>query len=218
MNKNQLVISRYDENLDWLIKWKEQFDIVVYNKGKILNNNEFKYIEIPNYGREAYTYLYHIVNEYDNLYENTIFLQGKISDIGVNVYQDLMQYIIEIQKNGFSARNIGFRDETLWNDIDFLADPKYKPQVENGFLKISDIKFKHYVEKYLGKIPSFTPVSYCGCFGVRKDFILARKKDFYENLLISFPKYHTPEEAHFLERMWAYIFTEYKWKYSITYV
>lgn len=32
--KNQLVISRFNENLNWLKKWKSEFEIVVYNKGK----------------------------------------------------------------------------------------------------------------------------------------------------------------------------------------
>lgn len=30
-----------------------------------------------------------------------------------------MQYIVDIENDGFSASNIGFFDETIWNDIDF---------------------------------------------------------------------------------------------------
>lgn len=213
MNKNQIVISRFNENLNWLNKWRSEFDIIVYNKGEQINDNEYEYVNIPNYGRESHTYLYHIVKNYDSLHNGTIFLQGDITDIGVNVFNNLMQYVVEIDDKGFSASNIGFFNETLWNDIDFLSDPKYKDQVESGFLKLSQIKFKDYVKKYFNKIPQVTPVSWCGCFGVRKDFILSRPKEFYENLLKSIPEYHTPEEAHFLERMWAYIFTENKWNY-----
>ena len=211
--KNQLVISRFNENLNWLKKWKSEFEIIVYNKGKKIDTDDFNCIDIPNYGRESHTYLYHIVKNYDKLYDNTIFLQGNISDIGINVHKNLMQYIVDIENDGFSASNIGFFDETIWNDIDFLGNPKYKHEVENGFLKLSKIKFKDYVNAHLGKVPKYTPVSWCGCFGVRKDFILSRPKKFYEDLLKSIPEYHTPEESHFLERMWAYIFTEKNWNF-----
>lgn len=211
--KNQLVISRFNENLNWLKKWKSEFEIVVYNKGKKIDTDDLNCIDIPNYGRESHTYLYHIVKNYDKLYDNTIFLQGNISDIGINVYKNLMQYIVDIENDGFSASNIGFFDETIWNDIDFLGNPKYKHEVENGFLKLSKIKFKDYVNTHLGKVPKYTPVSWCGCFGVSKEFILSRPIKFYNDLLKSFPEYHTPEESHFLERMWAYIFTEKKWNF-----
>jgi hypothetical protein len=213
MNKNQLVISRYGENLDWLMKWRDEFDIIVYNKGEKIDNNNYTVVELPNYGRESQTYLHHIVENYDSLYDGTIFLQGDIKDIGINVFKNLMQYVVEIENNGFSASNIGFFNETLWNDIDFLSDPRYKSQVESGFLKLSEIKFKDYVQNHFNKIPQITPVCWCGCFGVRKDFILSRTKDFYQRLLESFPNHHNPEEAHFLERMWAYIFTENNWNY-----
>ena len=213
MNKNQIVISRFNENLNWLNKWKSEFDIVVYNKGEEINDSEYNYVNVPNYGRESHTYLYHIVKNYDSLYNGTIFLQGDIQDIGVNVFTNLMQYVSGIENDGFSSSNIGFFNETLWNDIDFLSDPKYKQQVQSGFLKLSEIKFKDYIKKHLNKIPQITPVFWCGCFGVRKDFILSRPKKFYEDLLKSVPEYHTPEEAHFLERMWAYIFTENNWNY-----
>ena len=213
MNKNQLVISRYGENLDWLMKWRDEFDIIVYNKGDKIDNNNYTVVELPNYGRESQTYLHHIVQNYDSLYYGTVFHQGDIKDIGVNVFKNIMQYVVEIENNGFSASNIGFFNGTLWNDIDFLSDPRYKSQVESGFLKLSEIKFKDYVQNHFNKIPQITPVCWCGCFGVRKDFILSRPKKFYEDLLKSIPEYHTPEEAHFLERMWAYIFTENNWNY-----
>lgn len=210
---SQIIVSRFDENLEWLLKWKNEFNIVVYNKGEIINDDNFNYVNLPNYGREAHTYLYHIVENYDKLYENNVFLQGKISDI-ICAYQNLMQYIVEIENNGYSANCLGYNfDPPLWNDIDFIADPKYKEQVETKFFKLSDIKFRDYVKKYLGKIPKSSPISMNGCFGVRKDFILSRPKQFYVNLFESIPNYHTPEEAHFLERMWAYIFTEKKWNY-----
>jgi hypothetical protein len=74
--KTEIVVARYNENLDWLKKIKKSKDlkITVYNKGK--DDINIPYIKLPNIGRESHTYLYHIINNYDNLSDQTIFCQG----------------------------------------------------------------------------------------------------------------------------------------------
>ena len=72
----EIVIARYKENLDWLKKIKKSKDIkiTVYNKGP--NDINIPFIPLPNIGRESHTYLYHIINNYDNLADQTVFCQG----------------------------------------------------------------------------------------------------------------------------------------------
>jgi hypothetical protein len=74
--KTEIVVSRYNENLDWLKKIKKSKDlkITVYNKGE--DDITVPFIKLPNIGRESHTYLYHIINNYDNLADQTIFCQG----------------------------------------------------------------------------------------------------------------------------------------------
>jgi hypothetical protein len=74
--KTEIVIARYNENLDWLKKIKKSKDIkiTVYNKGK--DDINVPFIKLPNIGRESHTYLYHIINNYDNLADQTVFCQG----------------------------------------------------------------------------------------------------------------------------------------------
>ena len=74
--KTEIVVARYNENLDWLKKIKKSKDlkITVYNKGA--NDIDVPFIQLPNIGRESHTYLYHIINNYDNLADQTIFCQG----------------------------------------------------------------------------------------------------------------------------------------------
>jgi hypothetical protein len=206
---NQLIIARYNEDLLWLNEWKDKFDVIVYNKGKKDLQENYTIIDLPNIGREAHTYLYHIVNNYDTLAENNIFLQGKIKDLGPNVYQDLNHYINEIKEKGYSAP-IGYMFGDYYKNIDFLADPLYKDQVLSKYFRLSDITFKDYIIKYFKNLPQYMPVSMKGCFGVSKKNIQSRPKEFYLNLLNSIPEYHTVEEAHFLERLWAFMFTEKK--------
>ena len=64
----KLVISRYKEDLGW----EESYTNVVYNKGVSLPNT----ITLPNVGREGHTYIYHILSNYENLDDYTVFLQG----------------------------------------------------------------------------------------------------------------------------------------------
>jgi hypothetical protein len=74
--KTEIVVARYNENLDWLKKIKKSKDlkITVYNKGQ--DDIDLPFIKLPNIGRESHTYLYHIINNYDNLADQTIFCQG----------------------------------------------------------------------------------------------------------------------------------------------
>jgi hypothetical protein len=74
--KTEIVIARYNENLDWLKKIKKSKDIkiTVYNKGK--DDINVPFIKLPNIGRESHTYLYHIINNYNNLADQTVFCQG----------------------------------------------------------------------------------------------------------------------------------------------
>jgi hypothetical protein len=74
-NKSEinLIIARYDENIDWINPY---YDITtIYNKNikpifnDITNN-------IGNVGEEGHTYLFHMYNYYDKLSNKNIFLQG----------------------------------------------------------------------------------------------------------------------------------------------
>jgi len=64
----QVVVSRYDED----ISWTEGLNVIIYNKGDPLPNT----IPLENIGREAHTFLHHIITNYDSLSEYTCFLQG----------------------------------------------------------------------------------------------------------------------------------------------
>lgn len=81
MKTTQLVISRYEENLDWL-KYCIH-DYIIYNKGddninKKININNI--VNIPNIDTEAYSYIQYIVDYYDCLPQKIIFTQGNPFD------------------------------------------------------------------------------------------------------------------------------------------
>jgi len=74
----QLVVARYREDLSWL----RELDLpcVVYNKGPELAAGTLPHgarvQPLPNIGREAHTYLTHIIENYEHLPRYTFFLQG----------------------------------------------------------------------------------------------------------------------------------------------
>lgn len=71
-----LVISYYNEDLSWLDNVKcEQ---IIYNKGQ--NKPNRFHINLPNVGREAGTYLTHIITNYNDLNDINIFAQGNPFD------------------------------------------------------------------------------------------------------------------------------------------
>ena len=73
-----LVVSVYQEDISWIKNIKSIDRIFIYNKGNRVMEVDEKtlWTNLPNFGREAHSFIYHIVNNYDKLAEYTIFLQG----------------------------------------------------------------------------------------------------------------------------------------------
>lgn len=97
-----LVIARYKEDLGWLRDVPEHINIIIYNKDDTPPPQKFmtrigwstrgsqptpmnapsrcKVINLPNIGREADTYLKHIIDNYHELADITVFCQGSPFD------------------------------------------------------------------------------------------------------------------------------------------
>ena len=71
--KGDLIVSRYREDTTWLSEFSD-YRIFLYNKGEPIEGS----INLPNVGRCDHTYLYHIVTNYNNLADNTVFFPGSI--------------------------------------------------------------------------------------------------------------------------------------------
>jgi hypothetical protein len=87
-----IVVARYNEDLEWIKPLQEKHNVIVYNKGKEIESIES--IILPNVGREAYTYLYHILYNYHKLAEYTCFLQG-------NPFEHCKELYKEIEETNF---------------------------------------------------------------------------------------------------------------------
>lgn len=76
----EVVIARYSERLGWIADLPEDAKITVYNKGaddlETARLPKLTEIRLPNVGREAQTYLYHICGRWSRLADVTAFLHG----------------------------------------------------------------------------------------------------------------------------------------------
>lgn len=77
-----IVIARYNEDIEWSKKYSS--NVLIINKGDNIEGIENQ-IFYPNVGREGHSYYKYIVDNYDNLDDYIIFLQGNPFDHTPNI-------------------------------------------------------------------------------------------------------------------------------------
>ena len=218
-----IVVARYNESLDWLYtdfstyinNPKVKTTIFIYNKGadiiaNSITNTNTNIINLPNVGREAHTHLYHIINNYDNLADVTIFLTGsanmdhKIGNTSIIIqksYQDLDSTFVCQKTDLQSLYNFSI-DE--WKSSNNLNAGK---NMGDELQPCDPRPFGKWYEQIFNE--SNTPISalcYYGIFSVSKNNIHNRSLSFYENLIKYVDSHHNTEAGHYFERAWIAIF------------
>jgi hypothetical protein len=217
-----IVIARYNENLEWLLEINdENFNIIVYNKG--VNDNFIKLsnmsiFNLDNVGREGHTYLYHIINDYNNLADITIFLPGSGNiDYKSRITKNLLRYIKEYNNAVFLhiQRFNNVKDE-LYN---FTIDEYVSTDIQNKSLNpeskldLSEIRpFGKWYEYYFNDIVIHHTL-FWGIFSVDKRDISQHSKEYYEYLIQQLSNSSNPEVGHYFERAWCAVF--YPMKHSL---
>jgi hypothetical protein len=85
----ELVVARYNEDPAWTRKVPPSLRVTLYNKGAPLPAEYSAAITLPNLGREAQTYLHHLVRRYDSLADVTVFTQGRPFDHAPDLHRVL---------------------------------------------------------------------------------------------------------------------------------
>lgn len=186
----ELVIAVYHENINWINTINSVDQITIYNKG---GRDIPGSIPLPNVGREAHTFLYHIVNRYNSLADFTIFLQGDpfyghMQGVnGTNFNEKLKNHTF----------NLNGPEPVFWPGDQLIFDDVFgKPCYEEIF-----------EEPWPGQV-YFAPGAQ---WIVPQTNILYRSLDFYKYLLdntLRGGKHHEDGAINpwTLERMWGYIF------------
>jgi hypothetical protein len=160
--------------------------VIIYNKGDLQPGT----IPLPNVGREAHTYLHHIVTEYERLADMTAFCQGSPYPHSPHFIQQVLE-----MKEPFSAFN-DLGSPLLENDS--KGRPHHTP---DWFLDIDSI----WRQLFVVEPPD---VYVCGAgaiFTTSREAIIRLPRSFYQKALeISTQTKNAPWE---LERLWPYVFT-----------
>lgn len=188
----ELVVSRYNENLDWIrISSNPNIKQKIYNKGA--NDIIEETILLPNIGREAQTWIFHILSNYDNLAEYTIFLQGNPFEHYKNTTEVLLDipnslnYLVKIEEGLYSFSD-KILEETLEHSKTYFVYP--------------DELYKKY---FIGEVPNNYKFPNGAQYIVHKDNILSKSNSFYEYILKTCEwNDHGPWS---IERLWPFIFS-----------
>ena len=194
----QIVVARYNEDISYLLSLNDI--LLIYNKG---NDNIPTYcntIKLPNIGRESHTYLYHIVNNYDNLAYKTLFIQGKIIDHNILPVNDYFK------EDDFIGKINTLNIQLLKIKINHKG--KYLKELKQYDLKRSKYTPYEWINKIGINIDNKYEfnIVWGANFCVSKKLIHKKPKIFYEDLLKYVEYDKNPEEGHFFERSWYLLF------------
>lgn len=193
----RLVVARYNESVNWVDSFASY---TIYNKGRddLAARHRLNSVRLPNVGREAHSYICHIIHNYDRLEDILIFSQGGYrahADFNPEEFRDRALDLGELgfsinlgDINGFVGSNS--RDFVLrWHGVDLHTKEPYE--------------LGSWWEKTTGEPWVRSRSVFWGAtFSVRREFILRRSKDSYERILKTLDWSTNPMEAHFCERAW----------------
>lgn len=201
----QTVVARYNESeLGWLDQLP---NVLLYNKGATFLD-EHAQIELPNVGREAHTYLHHIVTRWDELADWTLFTQAKVDD-HVGDFDLRQLFDSEHQMAGFKLL-IFQRPWVEWDSNGRLNHRNHwLDRYRTGLMRHSRWTLNEWFVRHIGlSLAEIGDVAYFpgAIFAVRKEAIQRRPRSFWEGLLNQISDHADPEEAYYLERAWIYLF------------
>lgn len=210
-----IIVSRYNEDLEWLNNEPfNKYFIICYNKGVNNNfkiNSPHKIIKLDNIGKCDHTYLYHIINNYNNLPDIMIFLPGS-NDINYKLDKSILliryiDYFNELVNLGEISNN--HVRNIFYN---FKLDT-WKTSHSNNLLINTDINTKKAKIRPFGKWYDFhfknnkiNFISWWGIFAISNDIVRQKPIEYYNIFLEELSVSSNPEVGHYIERSWCAIF------------
>jgi ribosomal protein S27E len=210
-----IVIAQFNENIDFLENPPfSEHNIICYYKGKTKPRckNCSKMVALPNVGKCDHTYLYHIINNYDNLADITCFFPASclMNAVKQNKTFKTLQYIKETNNSVFIGVNVGDVYKSLYGfklDTYKTGHPENQAANPDAKLKPCEIRpFGKWYNSLFGNMKA-TLVDYTSIFAVRREHILQHPKSYYEKLISYVDNDISPECGHYVERAWVAIFS-----------
>lgn len=224
-NNIQIVIARYNEDLNWTLEPPfNQYKYIVYNKGDNENfekSNVKEIITIPNVGKCDHTYLYHIINSYNNLSDINVFLPGSIDlkykrRLAVKLLKEISirNNAIFISLNEYDIKKLHYNFKL---DNYKTVHEKNSSKNSESILKKSTIRpYGLWFENMFGNL-KINCLIYYGIFSIDKNDILQHPITRYQILIKDLSDHSNPEVGHYFERSWCAVFHPLKNTYVIKY-
>jgi hypothetical protein len=198
----EIVVARYKEPADWTRNTPRSFAVTLQDKGGDLDDRLFPGIRIrklPNVGREAHSYLRHVVDHYDELSPVTVFCQGRPFDHA----HDLHAFLRELDAGATQVD--GFRWLGFIIDSD---DPRghrlFVPWSKNPERR--ELKFDEFHRRLLDEdAPPWAHFHVGAQFAVAREQVRKRPRSFYEHALELAVEF--PDGACCFERVWDRVFS-----------
>ena len=210
----EIVAVRYAEDMGWLHNWLDDLlvkhgpDLTyrIYDKGPGGDT--------PNIGNLDWTYLHHIVNRWDDLADWTVFTQADpfphLEDTPFEALLEPAEVAIFPFLRTCKEWNGDGRIHWLSDEWKQLA-PSWYWAFKNGSIRPAKLSLVDWFKEFIGlDINDLGSLMYHpgAIFGVSRELIRRRPRSFYERLLANLgeSEHARPEEAHYMERAWAYVF------------
>jgi len=218
INSVNIVISRYNEDVTWVNETPFlKYPVFLYNKGTNSNYGKVQnlkhYEELMNVGRESHTYLYHIIKNYDNLSDITVFLQGSTKSSNYKWQRtQLLMNKIENNKNNSSIISGDYYKDSISSELyNFKLDDYQSVTIENqnsNSIKLEPARIRPFGKWYANKFNDIKTyyLPYGGIIAISKNDIKQKSKKYYESLLQELSYSSNPEVGHYFERSWEAIF------------
>lgn len=185
------VIAKYKENIEWTKKINNK--IIIYDKSDSPIDGSIK---LKNCGKEGETFLYHIVNNYNNLDDVTVFLQA-------NPFEHLQSLVgwraelttKEIDKV-IEKMNLEINDKSEFSSF-YQVLYNNPPRVNGANVQLDCLN-------YLGEVHNFFTLSPGAQYIVPKKYILSRPIDFWKKLHNGL--YSNSLNGYSMENLWYLCF------------
>jgi hypothetical protein len=222
------VITRYNEYIDWIDYIQYHVDtFYIYNKGT--NDLLFKtfvppvtmkiiVIKLPNIGRIDHTICYHILHNWECLYDITMFLPASILMCYVKgSYLNALKKKLPILSrfNGFYSPRFHKVSQNYNYTIDNYQAEGLCNRNNNPFIKSEYADFQEWKKAVIDDRP-MRYIGMRGMFLVARENILHIDKSIFERLLVSLSVGDNIENGHFAERIWAHLFRQYSFDTVVT--
>lgn len=216
----RLVVSRFAEDLGWLESvqpYASYETVTIYNKGKPLSHDYGAHVvDLPNVGRCDHTALRHIIDNYENLDDVTVFLPGSVNEVAikrVTATYLLTRADVATRSQFYSLTPLLPWQTILSTSANYEKGEHYVGQSKTNLRENADTRLqpawpRRFEDWMLYHLPGRDShrSSHMFVFSVTREAVLSNPKSFYERLIKLLEVGPNPAAGHFFERAWPAIF------------